>query len=211
MPPAISVDELIENGFHKGLDLRRQRGRTAADRKYATAQDVLPDVGSQFLVGLVGVGSREGQPVELAEIVVEEYLAHPRHQAQRCRPGHRQVLEQGGEVASGREKADPAVGKRQDDVAVSDQVTHRHVAHRDNRPIGLREPRSNAEAFGEHRPLGRAGAARCVEQPRERVFTVGRDMQRRSGQRRATLHHVANGFDRQRAAGLRQPYGRGGI
>ena len=162
-------------------------GDNAADPQ-PTASTRPPRICSRMAVVSSSAGVVRWPPASVRRsssrwIVVEEHFADPRHQAQGGGPHQRQVVEQRRQIALGGEIARAAVGQGQDHVAVADQVAHRHVAQRDDRLIGLREPGADTQAFGEHRALGRAGAARGVEHPRQWIFVGRGDMQRRGRQR----------------------------
>lgn len=206
---AVSVVQIqAEHRLHEGFHLRCHRRAPTEGRHKASAEKVLTQFGFHLPFQRCAVDARPAAPVHFALIAMEHHVAHARNEKQLGRPGQRDVVEERGHVARGREVRRPAARKHTGERHAAGDMAHRHVVEVDRGQIRPVQPHGGDQPFGVHRALRRARTARGVDQQRQRILPRLGGVQRRGRQATAAFEHIVERFDDHRAARDRESFAR---
>ncbi len=198
-----------EAALDPGAELRGQRGARADRLAHAAAQGPDPQVRLHGGTDCGGVGVRCEPALLLAVALLPDHLGDAGHEDELGRCEHPQVLEQRRQVGRGREGDRAAAAERREQCGPSGEVARRQVGVADHLGLGVVGPEGVPEplhhAVRVHRALRGPGAARRVEQQRERVLPGRGTPRRRTRQVGAPGHELVEGRDRGRRVVLDVP------
>jgi len=149
--------------------------------------------------------SRVEAPVHGGAVARKQHVDHPRNQRHLGGSDQRPILEQRGQVGFGDEVVGTARNERRPEGHPAADVVQWHEVDADDRRLRLRRERQRPQLAHHglcvHRPFGRAGAPRAVEDHRQPLIVVC-GVQRFGGQHRAARGIVGECADHRRHASL---------
>ncbi len=204
---AVPVQQMhLEQRLDPGPQLRGGRCRARHRENVAPAEELLAKLDKHLGLRGLTVGAFGCPSANLALVLAVQHLPDAWHEVQLGGPHQAQVFQQRREVTEGGEVGGTAVTERAVEAAASHDVAHRHEVQGDRHGtwpepvLGRPVPHLGDVALRVHRALGRAGAARGVDQQGQRVVLVGLDVGGR-GQPSAAVADLVQRLDGQRELG----------